>query len=131
MNNPFVPQQARIVERIQESNTIFTLRLQLEPNEHHKRYSFRPGQFNMVYLYGVGEVPISIVSDPHDDSVLDHTIRAVGRVTQGLAALQVGDCVGIRGPFGRGWPLERVTGKDVLIVTGGLGCAPVVSVSLP
>jgi NAD(P)H-flavin reductase len=128
VHNPFVPQQARIVERVQESNTIFTLRLQLETPEHHQSYNFQPGQFNMVYLYGVGEVPISIVSDPHDDTVLDHTIRAVGRVTRGLSALQVGDHVGIRGPFGRGWPLGDAIGKDVLIITGGLGCAPVVSV---
>jgi NAD(P)H-flavin reductase len=60
--------------------------------------------------------------------MLDHTIRALGRVTNGLAALKPGDRVGVRGPFGRGWPLEQVRGRDVLVVTGGLGCAPVVAV---
>jgi sulfhydrogenase subunit gamma (sulfur reductase) len=127
MSNPYLPHEAEVVERIQESPTIFTLRLRFTDVEQHRRYSFAPGQFNMVYLYGVGEVPISIVSDP-EEHLYDHTIRVVGRVSRGLAALQQGDRVGIRGPFGRGWPLEQAEGRDVLIVTGGLGCAPVVSV---
>ncbi|NIQ44607.1 MAG: Ni/Fe hydrogenase subunit gamma, partial [Pseudomonas stutzeri] len=79
-------------------------------------------------LYGVGEVPISIVSDPEEGGTLDHTIRALGRVTHGLVNLQAGDRLGIRGPYGRGWPLGRAAGRDVLMVTGGLGCAPLVSV---
>jgi NAD(P)H-flavin reductase len=82
----------------------------------------------MLYLYGVGEVPISIVSDPMDEKIYDHTIRAVGRVTNGLSRLQQGDRIGVRGPYGRGWPLERAEQKDIIIVTGGLGCAPTVSV---
>jgi sulfhydrogenase subunit gamma (sulfur reductase) len=123
-----VPVVARIRDKVQESPTIVTLRLQLENADQHQAYSFDPGQFNMVYLYGVGEVPISIVSDPEDEAMLDHTIRSVGRVTRGITQLKVGDAVGLRGPFGRGWPLTEAAGKDVLIVTGGLGCAPVVSV---
>lgn len=123
-----LPQEAEIVERIQESPDIFTLRLRLSDLQARAQYRFAPGQFNMVYLYGVGEVPISIVSDPGDPSMLDHTIRALGRVTRGLAQLTTGQRLGLRGPFGRGWPLERVKGRDVLVVTGGLGCAPVVAV---
>ena len=126
--NAYVPCEAGVAERIQESPNIFTLRLRLTDSAARAAYRFRPGQFNMVYLYGVGEVPISIVSDPHDETMLDHTIRAVGRITDGLAALRPGDRVGLRGPFGRGWPLKDVQGRDVLIVTGGLGCAPVVAV---
>lgn len=128
MSNPYLPYEAEVVERIQESATIFTLRLRFTDAEQHARYRFEPGQFNMVYLYGVGEVPISIVSDPEDETVYDHTIRVVGRVTRGLAKVKQGDRVGIRGPYGRGWPLLEAEGRDVLIVTGGLGCAPVVSV---
>ena len=128
MINPYLPAEAQIVERVQESPTIFTLRLRFTDPELHETYRFAPGQFNMVYLYGVGEVAISIVSDPEDEHLYDHTIRIVGRVTRGLAQLKQGDTVGIRGPFGRGWPLARAEGRDVLIVTGGLGCAPVVSV---
>ncbi|HFD86713.1 MAG TPA: Ni/Fe hydrogenase subunit gamma [Gammaproteobacteria bacterium] len=119
---------ARIIERIQETDNIFTLRLEFADPWMRRQYRFEPGQFNMLYLYGVGEVPISIVSDRRDSHRLDHTIRDVGRVTHGLAALQAGDELGIRGPFGRGWPVGEAAGRNIVIVTGGLGCAPAVSV---
>jgi NAD(P)H-flavin reductase len=122
------PRTATVVARIQESPTIFTLQLRLDDAAAQAAYRFAPGQFNMLYLYGVGEVPVSIMSDPEERAGIGHTIRALGRVTQGLAALQPGDQVGLRGPFGRGWPLQEVSGCDVVLVTGGLGCAPVVSV---
>lgn len=122
------PHEVEIVERIQESATIFTLRLRFTDPAQHAAYRFAPGQFNMLYLYGVGEVPISIVSDPKDETLFDHAIRVVGRVTRGLAQLTAGDRLGVRGPYGRGWPLAESEHKDVMIVTGGLGCAPVVSV---
>jgi sulfhydrogenase subunit gamma (sulfur reductase) len=125
--NPLLPREAEVVDRIQESPGIFTLRLRLSEPDERGRFAFAPGQFNMVYLYGVGEVAISIVSDPHDPTLLDHTIRAVGRVTNGLSRLGKGDRLGLRGPFGRGWPLDRIAGHDVAVVTGGLGCAPVVA----
>lgn len=121
------PMSALVEDFIQESATIFTLRLRLVDPDERASYRFSPGQFNMLYLFGVGEVPISIVSDPTDDEVIDHTIRIVGRVTKGLAQLKQGDRVGLRGPFGRGWPLELAEHKDLVIVTGGLGCAPVVA----
>lgn len=127
-NNPYLPLAARAVERLQESPSIFTLRLQIDDPVRRADYRFESGQFNMVYLYGVGEVPVSIVSDPDRPELLDHTIRAVGRVTRGLARLRVGDTVGLRGPFGRGWPLQQALGQDVVLATGGLGCAPLVSV---
>ncbi len=122
------PLEAEIVERIEETPSIYTLRLRFTDPEANANFSFTPGQFNMLYLYGVGEVPISIVSDPENEHMYDHTIRAVGRVTNALAKLNIGDRIGVRGPFGRGWPLVEAEGKDVLIATGGLGCAPVVSV---
>jgi NAD(P)H-flavin reductase len=122
------PHAATVVVRTQESPTIFTLRLRLDDPAAQAAYRFAPGQFNMVYLYGVGEVPISIMSDPEERDGIGHTVRVQGRVTQGLAKLQPGDRVGLRGPFGRGWPLQDLGGNDVVLVTGGLGCAPVVSV---
>jgi len=123
-----LPMPAQVKERIQESADIFTLRLQYPDLEGGRRYAFAPGQFNMLYLHGVGEVAISIVSDPENDRLFDHTIRAVGRVTRGLSQLREGDWIGVRGPFGVGWPLDEAEGKDVVILTGGLGCAPVVAV---
>lgn len=156
MINPHLPMVATIVEKTQETPDIFTIKLDInniqgagseQRNDKLKRntgvvtdenliddaitkkvpFSFSPGQFNMLYLYGVGEIPISIVSDP-DDELVGHTIRVVGRVTKGMGHLKVGDQLGLRGPFGRGWPLKQAEKKDVVIVTGGLGCAPVVSV---
>jgi sulfhydrogenase subunit gamma (sulfur reductase) len=124
---PSLPSVARVVERIQESPTIFTLRVRFTDPEQQTAYRFSPGQFNMLSLYGVGEVPISVVSDPDEEQLVDHTIRAVGRVTRGLAALRAGDRLGIRGPYGQGWPLAQAEGKDVAIISGGLGCAPTVA----
>lgn len=126
--NPHLPAEAEIVERIQESASVFTLRLRLSDQTVREAYRFDPGQFNMLYLYGVGEVPISIVSDPEEPRHLLHTIREVGRVTRGMARLRTGERIGLRGPYGRGWPLAQAQGRDVLVLTGGLGCAPVVSV---
>lgn len=123
-----LPTEAEVLERIQETPGIFSLRLRFTEPALQQAFQFMPGQFNMLYLHGVGEVPISIVSDPSDEHLFEHTIRRVGRVTQGLDRLQAGDRVGVRGPFGRGWPLAQAEGKDVVIMTGGLGCAPVVSV---
>ncbi len=85
---------------------------------------FGPGQFNMIHLPGFGEVAISISSDPSTPEVMGHTIRYAGTVTRALGRLKVGDTVGIRGPYGRGWPLAENIGKDLLIVTGGIGMAP-------
>lgn len=125
-SDPGLPKLAQIDAYIKESPTIFTLQTRLINPE--QNFSFHPGQFNMLYLYGIGEVPISISSDPDDLPLLGHTIRAVGRVTRAMQHLKEGDHIGIRGPYGRGWPVDKARNKQVLIVTGGLGCAPTVSV---
>ena len=125
----YLSHPATIIARRQESSTIFTLQTRfVEQDSLPHPVEFYPGQFNMLYLYGVGEVAISIASDPADKSHLSHTIRAVGRVTKAMQALQPGEQIGIRGPYGQGWPLKRAEGKDIVIITGGLGCAPTVSV---
>jgi NAD(P)H-flavin reductase len=126
MGNPYVIHPATIVEKIREAEDINTYRLQLVDEEVRRQFRFKAGQFNMVYLFGVGEVAISIVSDPNERQFLDHTIRTVGRITKAIAGLQRGDVLGIRGPFGQGWPLDEARGRDVVVVTGGLGCAPVI-----
>jgi len=124
--NPYVIYPATIVEKIQDAEDLNTYRLRFVDEQVRQQFRFKAGQFNMVYLFGAGEVAISIVSDPDEPEWLDHTIRTVGRITKAIADLRKGDVLGIRGPFGQGWPLEEARGHDVVIVTGGLGCAPVV-----
>jgi NAD(P)H-flavin reductase len=122
--NPLLPEPARIVEKRSFGRDILVLRLGVERSAARARFDFAPGQFNMLYVPGVGEVAISISSDP-DDELLEHTIRIVGRVTRVIAQLEVGDTLGVRGPYGNGWPLSAGRFHDLLFVTGGLGCAPV------
>lgn len=78
----------------------------------------------MLYVFGVGEVPISISGDPHHPETLIHTTRAVGTVTKAMRQLKAGDVMGIRGPYGTCWPVEKAEGYDVVIVAGGIGLAP-------
>ena len=84
--------------------------------------TYQPGQFNMLYAFGKGEVPISI-SAVHATRVT-HTIRSVGHVTDALTRLAAGATIGMRGPFGQGWPVAELAGRDVVVVAGGLGLAP-------
>lgn len=85
---------------------------------------FAPGQFNMLYAFGVGEVPISVSGDPAAGGPLLHTVRAVGAVTQAICAAEPGQVLGLRGPFGSSWEIEAAEGRDVVIVAGGIGLAP-------
>jgi len=116
-----VPSLFRVARRRVE--TADTVTLELEPPEE-GRLPFTPGQFNMLYAFGVGEVPISISGNPGKVDRVIHTLRSVGPVTRRLAALKKGETVGVRGPFGSGWPLSAAVGFDVIIVAGGIGLAP-------
>jgi NAD(P)H-flavin reductase len=128
MTTPYMIHPARITARRVETQGIYTFSMQLVNPAMRRQYRFSAGQFNMLYAFGVGEVPISIVSDPAQPEVIEHTIRLAGRVTSVMMRWKPGDIVGIRGPYGNGWPMEDARGRDVVIVTGGLGCAPVVGV---
>ncbi len=120
--DPMTPHPVMIRKMIWENDDAFTLSLDL--SDGFAEYRFQPGQFNMLYLYGVGEAAISISSDPARHGTLDHTIRRVGTVTTALARKKRGDFLGLRGPFGSSWPVDAGRGKDVCIVTGGIGLAP-------
>jgi NAD(P)H-flavin reductase len=85
---------------------------------------FSPGQFSMLYVFGVGELPISISGDPERKDQLLYTVRSVGQATLALVTRKPGDTVGVRGPFGSRWPMAAARGKDVVIVAGGIGLAP-------
>jgi NAD(P)H-flavin reductase len=121
---PMVPALAQIVSRSQETSNTTTYHLQFQDPALGKCYRFSPGQFNMLYLFGIGEAAISISSDPEAGGHLAHTVRHVGSVTFGISRLQDGDVVGVRGPFGSAWPVEACRGRDVLLVAGGIGIAP-------
>jgi len=85
---------------------------------------YGPGQFNMLYVFGVGEIPISISGDPRKPQTLAHTTRAVGPVTKAMSRLGRGDSLGVRGPYGTQWPVAEAAGRDVVLVAGGIGLAP-------
>ena len=123
--HPWVAQVAIVTEVQPELDSVATFRLRFRDPEIAKTYRFLPGQFNMLYLPSCGESAISH-SGPPDHSGEDfwHTVRFVGRVTDSIAKLRVGDQVGVRGPFGSAWPLEACRGRDVVIMSGGLGLAP-------
>ncbi|MGE0821922.1 MAG: FAD/NAD(P)-binding protein [Candidatus Binatia bacterium] len=120
--DPMVPHQYRIDRTQRETRDTFTLTL--SPVNGSPCLTFRPGQFMMLYVFGIGEVPISVSGPPYDNAKLIHTIRAVGAATRGLQALKRGEVVGVRGPFGSHWPVAEAAGNDVLLVAGGLGLAP-------
>ena len=119
-----LPYPARITAVTDEAYAIATYTLAFEDEAMRQHYRFRAGQFNMIYLPGIGEVPISVSSDPNEPQVLGHTIRYAGNVTRAISRLKVGHSVGLRGPYGSNWPLNRLRGADICIVTGGIGLAP-------
>ena len=120
--DPMLPRRYEVRKIRQDTHDTFTL--ELTAVEGGGAFSFLPGQFNMLYLFGVGEVPISISGDPEQAGVMVHTTRAVGTVTKAMKQLKRGEMVGLRGPYGRPWPVEEARGGDVVIVAGGIGLAP-------
>ncbi|MCP3973108.1 MAG: Ni/Fe hydrogenase subunit gamma [bacterium] len=114
-----LPQPFRVTEIRRE--TPDTMTLALEPTSG-PGIEYAPGQFTMVYVFGVGEVPISIAGG--QEGKLMHTVRAVGAVTRAICALGPGDIVGIRGPYGTSWPITEADGRDLVIAAGGIGLAP-------
>ncbi len=116
--DPMIPRVARVVRRKREIADVVTLEIE------GGAFDFAPGQFNMLTAFGVGEAAISVSGDPANRTRLIHTIRAVGAVSRALKELHVGEPIGLRGPFGRGWPMREAEGRDVIVVAGGLGLAP-------
>jgi len=113
------PARYRVSERRRETHDTWSVRLEPEATG---VAPFAPGQFAMLYVFGAGEAPISVSAI--DGGALVHTIRAVGPVTNALCEARLGEVVGVRGPLGTAWPLCEAEGRDVVIVAGGLGLAP-------
>lgn len=122
--NPYQPHPARIVriQRMAKDNHLFQLRF-LQP-EVEETWTHRPGQFVQLSVLGAGEAPISISSSPTRRGVIELCVRRVGRVTGALYRVPTQGVVFVRGPYGNGFPVERMEGEDLLIVAGGLGMAP-------
>jgi NAD(P)H-flavin reductase len=116
-----VPDRHRVVDLRRESPDVVTIGV--EPVDG-SLGPVAPGQFHMLWTFGGGEVPISVSGLPAGGDPLRHTVRAVGAATEALCRLRLGDVVGVRGPFGTGWDLEGAKGRDVVVVAGGLGLAP-------
>lgn len=113
-----LPKVARVEQRVAECDDVFSVSLNIDDT------AMEPGQFNMLTVFGAGEIPISISALPEYQGELVHTIRDVGGVSHALSELGVGDSIGVRGPFGRGWPIEKARNKNLLIIAGGIGLVP-------
>ncbi len=124
---PMVPEPFRVTARRRETPDTWTL--DLEPAGGGGQAAFAPGQFNMVYAFGVGEVPISISGAPAAGPLV-HTVREVGAVSAAICAAEPGEVLGIRGPYGSSWPIAEAEGGDLVIVAGGVGLAPLRSAVL-
>ena len=121
--DPMTPEAVKVKKIFWETEDVFTIELVYDSDEK-REFSYKPGQFNMLYAFGVGESAISISSDSSKKNSLLHTIHKVGYVTNVLSKLKKGDIIGLRGPFGSSWPLEEAKGKDICIIVGGIGLAP-------
>ena len=116
---PMAPVPFRVTRRKRELADTWTLELEPVAGE---RLRIEPGQFTMLYAFGIGEVPISVSGDIQGPLI--HTVRSVGAVSQAICASQPGSVLGVRGPYGNSWPVESVLGSDVVVVAGGVGLAP-------
>lgn len=116
-----IPRTFEVTRRAQDNPVTFTLAAQAVEGP---PLEFSPGQFNMLYVHGKGEIPISVSGPAHEPQQLIHTVQAVGAVSRAFTELEPGQRFGVRGPFGRGWPVEAARGHDVCLMAGGLGLAP-------
>jgi NAD(P)H-flavin reductase len=125
MANPWLARTAVIESIRHEIEAVATYQLRFTDSRVAEQYRFQPGQFNMLYIPGCGESAISLSGSPAlDGHQIVHTIRFVGRVTDAISQLRVGDQLGVRGPFGTAWPMDRCQGRDVVVIAGGIGLAP-------
>ena len=129
-NNPFLPEPARIVRTYPLTDDVSFFQVRIADMEKALSFRYDVGQFAMMSVLGAGEAPFSISSTPSRPGLLEFCIRKTGTVTNKLFQLKENDLIGIRGPYGTGFPIEKMQGKDILIVMGGLGAAPLRSVLL-
>ena len=121
MPNPYIPKLTAIKGIVSENkvNDIKTLELEFNKEEDYNNFDYIPGQFAEISLIGKGECPIGIASSPTEEGSIKFTIKKMGTVTSGFHYCEIGDIVGVRGPFGNGWPIEALKGKNILVIGGG------------
>lgn len=124
IENIYLPHIATITQIKVETDDIKTFTLSFKDELPRKSFSFRPGQFMMVSVPHGGEMPISISSSPTEKKTIELSIKKVGSCTRKIHEYEVGAEIGLRGPYGRSFPLERLTNKNLLFVAGGIGLAP-------
>ena len=129
-SNPFLPEPARIVRTYDLTDDVRFFQVRIADMDKALSFRNRPGQFVMISVLGAGEAPFSISSTPSRPGLLEFCIRKTGVVTNALFRLKENDLIGLRGPYGNGFPVEDMVDKDILIVMGGLGAAPLRSVLL-
>ena len=122
--NIYQPHLARIVRTLPQIKDHRLFQLRFEDSEIRQNFSYRPGQFVQLSVIGTGEAPISISSSPTRPGVIELCVRRIGRMTEALFRLPLNSLVGVRGPYGNGFPVEKMRGNSLLIVAGGLGMAP-------
>ncbi|MBN2380363.1 FAD/NAD(P)-binding protein [candidate division WOR-3 bacterium] len=128
--NPFLPEEMRLVRRYDLTPDVRFFQVRPLDMERALTLDYKPGQFMMISLAGVGEAPFSISSTPSRPGMLEFCIRKVGKVTTNLFQRKENSIIGVRGPYGNGFPFEKMIGNDILIVVGGLGAAPLRSLLL-
>jgi len=114
----YIPIEAKIIERTSLSPDVVGFKLKIN------NFSFHPGQFVMASVVGFGEVPVGITSSPAEKGTIEIAVRAAGMVTKKICGLEVGDPVGVNGPFGNGFDLSKIKGRDVILISGGIGMMP-------
>jgi NAD(P)H-flavin reductase len=124
MNDLLIPSVATIVGDRMETPDTKTFALRFRDPAEHERFTFRPGQFLELSVFGAGEAPFGFASSPTRKEDFEVTVRRCGRLTDALHALGTGDEVGLRGPCGNGFDVEDAVGKDLLFVAGGIGLPP-------
>jgi len=127
IENPYKPYLARIIEIFRETNTIKTFKFKFLDKNLKDSFMFTPGQFIQVSVFGTGEIPLTICSSPFYTKFFQISVRRVGNVTNALFDLKKGDIIGIRGPYGNGYPINQLMYKDIVLVAGGIGFPPIKS----
>ncbi|KKM63558.1 hypothetical protein LCGC14_1510260 [marine sediment metagenome] len=132
MPNPYIPNLTTIksIDTENKANDIKTIELEFKKEEDYKRFDYIPGQFAEISLIGKGECPIGIASSPTEEGTVKFTIKKMGEVTSAFHDTLVGDTVGIRGPFGNGWPMSEMKGKNIVVIGGGFAFSTLRSLML-